>query len=49
MKEQEEKNTQITNDEYGNALLSLLMGTAAVIGIWYFSSILLTLVKSLVA
>jgi hypothetical protein len=49
MNEQDKKNTQITNDDYGNLLLSFLMGGAAMVGIWYFSSILLTLVKSLAA
>ena len=49
MKEQEEKNMKIANDDYGNLFLSMLMGAATMVGIWYFSSILLTLVKNIVA
>jgi len=49
MNEHDKKNMQIKKDDYGNLFLSFLMGTAAMAGIWYFTSILLSIVKSTVA
>lgn len=48
MNEHDNKDTQIIKYDNGNVLLSFLMGTAAMVGIWYFSSILITLVKNTV-
>ena len=43
MNEDDNKNMEIKKDDYGNIFLSFLMGTAAMVGIWYFTSILLTI------
>ena len=49
MKDTDKTSPRITNEDYGNAFLSVLMGTATVVGIWYFSGILLVLVKNIFA
>jgi len=46
MNQNDEKNTQLKKDDYGNIFLSFLMGTAAMVGIWYFTSILLTIINT---
>ena len=43
MNEDDKKNMELKKDDYGNIFLSFLMGTAAMVGIWYFTSILLTI------
>ena len=46
MNEDDKKNMELKKDDYGNIFLSFLMGTAAMVGIWYFSSILLTIINT---
>jgi hypothetical protein len=37
--------TEVTKENYGNVLLSFLMGIASVTGIWYLSSVLIALAR----
>jgi len=45
MKQETRIKTEVTKEAYGNVLLSFLMGTASVVGIWYLSSVLIAFAR----
>ena len=45
MKQEIRIKTEVTKEIYGNVLLSFLMGTASIVGIWCLSSVVIALAR----